>query len=197
MNRESAPAAPPAMRRSIGGRVSVAVAAGAAEVEAIPLARPCAVRGLTVRPPLAPPGASKRRLFSGWRRHICEPAVQARDVRHDGGEQSEENEKDPGTIQADSRVVVAVRPRVASRPPGTSRVVPGWISERVQDIVSSNIFDTRHRYASVTTSSAPTPRALAAPSRAEENEALRSLRTSLIARVRRRTPRRSRIGTPP
>jgi hypothetical protein len=42
VNRESAPAAPPAMSRSIGARVSVAADAEAAGVEAIPPARPCA-----------------------------------------------------------------------------------------------------------------------------------------------------------
>jgi hypothetical protein len=51
------------MRRSIGGRLSVAAAAEAAEVEAIPLARPCAVRGLAVPAPLAE-GASASLSFS-------------------------------------------------------------------------------------------------------------------------------------
>ena len=65
VNRESAPAAPPAMSRSIGARVSVAADAEAAGVEAIPPRAPLRVRGLAVRPPLRHRRFGEPLVFAG------------------------------------------------------------------------------------------------------------------------------------
>lgn len=114
VNRESAPAAPPAMRRSIGGRLSVAAAAEAAEVEAIPLARPCAVRGLAVPAPLAE-GASASLSFS----REATPSGDRSPKRREKSRLADRKKKAGDETRPPGTRVDAVRPRVASRPPGS------------------------------------------------------------------------------